>query len=76
MLGCELQLTGRTPAGSAILGAVLLRDARLSGCFLSAGFEEGGGYPVALHTMGHVARVSRSIVDLGKGVAASGLVQE
>ena len=76
LLGCELQLTGRTPAGSAIIGVVLLRDARLSGCFLSAGFEEGGKYPVALHTMGHVARVSRSIVDLGKGVAASGLVQE
>ena len=76
VLGCELQLTGRTPAGSAILGAVLLRDARLSGCFLSASFEERGKYPVALHTLGHVARVSRSIVDLGKGVAASGLVQE
>ena len=76
VLGCELQLTGRTPAGSAILGVVLLRDVRLSGCFLSAGFEEGGEYPAALHTLGHVARVSRSVVNLGKGVTAVGLVQE
>ena len=48
VLACELQLRASSPAGSGILGMVLLRSVRLSGCFLVANFEGEGTYPVAV----------------------------
>ena len=76
VLACELQLRASSPAGSGILGMVLLRSVRLSGCFLVANFEGEGEYPAAVRACGHVAVVSQSFVDLGgEGVTVTGLVQ-
>ena len=48
VLACELQLRGKSPTGSGILGVVLLRNVHLSGCFIVANFEGEGEYPVAV----------------------------
>ena len=62
--GSELQLGAERPDGSALLGAVLLRDAVLSGCIVVGSFREGGVLPVALRTRGHGALL-RGALDLG-----------
>ena len=76
VLGCELQLAAPRPDGSALLGAVLLRDARLLGCLLVGSFREGGELPVALRPRGHGARALLSVVELGPAVTAAGLTVE
>ena len=74
-MACELQLRASSPVGSGILGMVLLRSVRLSGCFLVANFEDEGTYPVAVRACGHVAVVSQSFVDLGgESVTAAGIM--
>ena len=76
MLGCELQLAAPRPDGSALLGAVLLRDVRLLGCILVGSFLEGGELPVALRPRGHWARAVQSAVELGPAVTVAGLTVE
>ena len=63
--GSELQLGAERPEDSALLGAVLLRDAVLSGCIVVGSFREGGVLPVALRTSGHGALLLRGALDLG-----------
>ena len=63
--GSELQLGAERPGDSALLGAVLLRDAVLSGCIIVGAFREGGVLPVALRTRGHGALLLRGVLDLG-----------
>ena len=75
VLACELQLRTSSPAGSGILGVVLLRSVRLSGCFLVANFEGKGEYPVAVSACGHIAAISQSFVDLGgEGITTAGIM--
>ena len=74
--GSELQLGAERPDGSALLGAVLLRDAVLSGCIIIGSFREGGVLPVALRTRGHGALLLRGALDLGAGISAVGLERE
>ena len=75
VLACELQLRASSPAGSEILGVVLLRSVRLSGCFLVANFEGEGEYPAAVRACGRIAAVSQSFVDLGgEGVTTAGIL--
>ena len=48
LLGCELQFSGESPEGSAIVALRLLAGVRLVGCWLAAAFRHGGAYPAAL----------------------------